>query len=168
MFQPTQSKSAFKNFKIQHQIKGLNGYDPESFLLNSKQPITNLMINTRQTKVKLILSCMVEKADLKSGEVIAKEAAFHSKTEVNLKSTNSNELFSKMKESVLESFAKFQRQGHNWRFHSVLSLDLHSVKYEPLRGSSYIPLPAFLAAKKAIINFRNEDDEFLNERSHEH
>ena len=52
LFQPTQSKSALKNFAIQHEIKGLNGYDPESFLLNSKQPITNLMINTQQTKVK--------------------------------------------------------------------------------------------------------------------
>ena len=89
-----------KNFAIQYRIKGSNGYDPESFLLNSKQPITNLMINTRQTKVKLILSCM-EKVDLKSGEVIAKEAAFHSKTEVNLESTDSNELFSKMKDTVL-------------------------------------------------------------------
>ena len=56
---------------------------------------------------------MMEKVDLKSGEVIATEAAFHSKTEVNLESTNSNELFSKMKEIVLESLAKFQRQGSN-------------------------------------------------------
>ena len=51
---------------------------------------------------------MMEKVDLKGGEVIAKEAAFHSKTEVNLESTDSNELFSKMKETVLESLAKFQ------------------------------------------------------------
>ena len=51
------------------------------------------MINTRQTKVKLIISCMMEKVDLKRGEVIAKESAFHSKTEVNLESTDSNELF---------------------------------------------------------------------------
>ena len=62
-----------------------------------------------------------------------------------------------MKETVLESLAKFQRQGTNWRFHSVLSLDLHT--YEPLGGSSYIPLPAFLAAKRAIVNLKNEDDE---------
>ena len=46
LFQPTQSKSALRNFAIQYRIKGSNGYDPESFLLNSKQPITNLMINT--------------------------------------------------------------------------------------------------------------------------
>ena len=53
------------------------------------------MINTRQTKFKSILSCMMEKVDIKSGEVIAKEAVFHSKTEVNLERTDSNELFSK-------------------------------------------------------------------------
>ena len=109
LFQPTQSKSALKGFAIQREIKGLNEYDPESFLLNSKLPITNLIINTQQTNVKLILSCMMEKVDLKSWEVIAKEAAFHSKREDNLERTNSNELFSKMKETVLESLAKFPR-----------------------------------------------------------
>ena len=102
---------------------------------------------------------MMEKVDLKSGEVIAKEAAFHYKTEINLESTDSNELFSKMKQTVLESLAKFQRQGSNWRFLSVLSLDLHTVKYVPPGGSTYIPLPKFLAAKKAIISLKNEDDE---------
>ena len=40
-----------------------------------------------------------------------------------------------------------------------MSLDLYTVKYEPLGGTSYIPLPAFLAAKKAIINLKDEDDE---------
>ena len=61
--------------------------------------------------------------------------------------------------NVLESLAKFQRHEINWRFRSGLSLHLHTVKYEPLGGSSYIPLPKFLAAKKAIINLKNEDDE---------
>ena len=42
LFQPTQTKSALKNFANQYRMKGSNGYDPESFLLNSKQPITTL------------------------------------------------------------------------------------------------------------------------------
>ena len=46
LFQPTEFKSALKNFAIQYRIKESNGYDPESFLLNSKQPIICLMINT--------------------------------------------------------------------------------------------------------------------------
>ena len=64
-----------------------------------------------------------------------------------------------MKEAVLECLAKFQRQGSSWRFGSVLSLTLHTIKYEPLGGSSCKPLPKFLAAKRAIINLKNEDDE---------
>ena len=59
---------------------------------------------------------MMKKVDLKSGEVIAKEAAFHSKTEVNLESTDSNELFSKMKETVLESFEDKEVIGDSIRF----------------------------------------------------
>ena len=40
-----------------------------------------------------------------------------------------------------------------------MSLDLHTAKYTPLGDSSYIPLPSYVAAKKAIINIKNEDNE---------
>ena len=56
---------------------------------------------------------MMKKVYRKGSEVITKEAAFHSKTEIILEGTNSSELFSKMKETVLEPLAKFQRQGSN-------------------------------------------------------
>ena len=95
---------------------------------------------------------MTEKVYLKSGEVIVNEAAFHSKTDVNLESTDSIELLSKMKGTILESLPNFQREGSNSRFRSVFRLDLHTIKYVTLGDSSYIPLPPFLEAKKAIIN----------------
>ena len=107
-FQLYEFKYALKKFTIQYRIDGKHWFDLDLFLVNAKQSITNLLIDRRRTKVKLILSCMMEKVDLKSGDVIAKEAAFHSKTELNLESTNSNELFSKIKETCLESLAKFQ------------------------------------------------------------
>ena len=102
---------------------------------------------------------MMEKVDLKDSEVIAKEAAFHYKTKISLENINCSELFSKFKDAVLESLAKFQKEGINCRFSSELSLDLHTVKYGSLGRSSYMPLPMFSAAKKAIINIKNEDDE---------
>ena len=52
---------------------------------------------------------MMEKVDLKSGEVIAKEAAFHSKTETNLQSNDSNELFSKMKKNCFGVLSKISK-----------------------------------------------------------
>ena len=63
---------------MQYRIDGKDWIDPDLFLVNAKQSITNLLITRRQTKVKLILSCMMEKVDLESDEVIAKEAAFNS------------------------------------------------------------------------------------------
>ena len=53
---------------------------------------------------------MMEKVDLKSGEMIVKEVAFHTKTEVNFESTDSNELFSTIKETVFEFLAIFKIQ----------------------------------------------------------
>ena len=92
----------------------------------------------------------MEKVDLKGGEVITKAAAFHSKTEVNLASINSSELFSKMKETVLESLAKFQGQGNNGRFRSVLCLDLHTVKYESLDVPLIFRFQSFLQQRKRL------------------
>ena len=78
------SRYALKKFAIQYRIDGKDWIDPDLFLDHAKQSITNLLINRRQTKVKLILLCMTEKVHLKSGEVKDKETEFHSKTEVNL------------------------------------------------------------------------------------
>ena len=38
---------------------------------------------------------------------------------------------------------------------------MNIAKYEPLKGSSYIPLPEALANKKAIINVKNDDNKCL-------
>ena len=64
-----------------------------------------------------------------------------------------------MVEKVLENLSTFQRRGSGWVFASIVRLEIHTVNYKPLRGSSYIPLPKQLMSKKAIINLKNEDNE---------
>ena len=81
-FKLKESKSTLKKFAIQYRIDGKDWIDPDLFLVNIKQTITNILINRRQTNVKLILWCLMEMVDLESGEVIANEAAIHSTTEV--------------------------------------------------------------------------------------
>ena len=49
---------------------------------------------------------MIGKDDLQNGEVIAKEPAFHSKTEVNLESTDSNEMFFENERNSFGIFSK--------------------------------------------------------------
>ena len=74
-FQLKESKSAFKKFAKQYRIDRRDWFDPGLFLDNAKQSTTNILVVRRQTEVKLILSCMMEKVDLKSGEVIVREAS---------------------------------------------------------------------------------------------
>ena len=50
------------------------------------------------------------------------------------------------------------QEGSNWVIDFAIKLDLNVATYQPVRGRSYIPLPAKLANKKAIINVKNNDD----------
>ena len=93
-----------------------------------------------------------------SGTVI-QPSAFHSDIEVNLDGTDEKELYDTMVEKMVEKTATFQSIGSGWRLHSIIQLELHTVRYNPLRGKSYIPLPKELANKKAIINMKNGDNQ---------
>jgi len=62
-----------------------------------------------------------------------------------------------MCEQVLENVAVFQMNGSGWTFQSFVGHDVHTVKYKPLRGVSWVPLPKFLADKKPLINMKNKD-----------
>ena len=59
----------------------------------------------------------------------------------------------------MENISTFQNSGSGWVFKSIVSLEIHTVKYQPLSGSSYIPLPKYLADKKALINLKNDDQQ---------
>ena len=63
-----------------------------------------------------------------------------------------------MIEEILEKISFFQTGGSGWYFKEEISLEIHTVDYKPIKGSSCIPLPDFLMRKKAIINMENKDD----------
>ena len=64
-----------------------------------------------------------------------------------------------MADEIEEEIQKVEySEGSGWTFVGVIKLVLHTTKWEPIYGSSYIPLDPYLANKKAIINMKNEDD----------
>ena len=88
-----------------------------------------------------------------------KPFASHSTIELNLEETDENELYTKMIDRIEEKIQKLgSAEGTGWYFVEIINLQLHTVKYTPLRRSSYMKLPKFLESKGAIINMKNDDD----------
>jgi len=60
----------------------------------------------------------------------------------------------------LNFVAQWISEGSGWTIESVDNHYLNIVKYEPMKGSSYIQLPKELRnSKKRLINMKNEDNE---------
>ena len=158
-FKIRKTASALNRFTNQYAIEVHAEHDPKSFLTTVKQSIISLFSNKRQKKIQMILKCVFEKTNLQTGETVTTESAFRSVTEIILEATNIDELYKKSTDQILEFFDTFQNNGSGWVFKSLISLEIDTGKYKPFSGSSYIPLPEYLAKKRAIINLKNNDDQ---------
>ena len=59
---------------------------------------------------------------------------------------------------LLEANAKFIRGKSGLVLAEIYSLNLNAVRFAPLSGAAWTPLPKFLQNKKAIVNVQNEDE----------
>ena len=146
-FEVRESNSALRNFATVYTIDDIEGYDVQSFLDGARENITSVLRNNRRTKVKLIFKCNMERSST-LGETVIKPADFHSDIEVNFDGTDERELCDTMVERIIEKMATFQSMGSGWRLYSIIQLELNTVRYNPLRGEIWIPLPKELANKK--------------------
>ena len=63
-----------------------------------------------------------------------------------------------MLKEIMVNLAIYQKNGSGWYFKEVISFEIYTADYKPMKGSSYILLPEFIMRKKAIINMENKDD----------
>jgi hypothetical protein len=85
------------------------------------------------------------------GQIITKDTRWVSSRRES--ANNKEELFAKLRSSIDIVKQKIPdleaRNGSMWVFSKVLTLDLHIGRYQPLKGSSYKPLPEKLQLKKS-------------------
>jgi len=152
-------KSALKGLTTHYTIKAPKNqtFDPKTFLSVVKQ---KALENFKpQTLVRLVLRARMERIlPTAEAQPIIEVRNFQSKTEIILKATNLDELWIEMVEQILENISVFQMNGSGWTFHSIVSLDINTEKYKPLRGGSWVPTPKFLANKKALVNMKFQSE----------
>ena len=153
-------KSSLEEFAKKYIIKGEPGNTPFVFFKNKASILKEFLRNHRNIKVRFVLVCLMEKmdGDEKLSFTIRDKAYFHSDTYINLLSTDVKEILSIVIYNILEKIGKYQQNGSGWYFKEVIHLEIHTVVFNPMRGSSYIPLPDWIMRKKAIVNILNTDE----------
>ena len=158
-FKITELASALRGFARQFRIEGIPRHAPREFLQKLKTEVLKLMRENRRTRVRMILNCEMRREELFSEEVQILNSFFHSGTAENLEATDETEVFDTFVQAIEERIQNFNQRGSNWRFQTVLSLDIHFTDFIPLRGSTFFPLPQKIADKKVVINVENDDDQ---------
>ena len=147
---------ALKGAAIHYTIKALKPTDPTSFLEFCKPTVTRLMKS--ETKVYIRLECTMKRTNPADNTEETVTKSFRSQTHIVFQNYIVS-IYDGLVEETLEEFARYQMGGSGWTLKSTNVLTLSSVRWVPMKGSSYIPLPASLKNKKALINIKNRDNE---------
>ena len=156
---PREQETALAGYLKPYRIDGQIGYGPKTFFINIKTKVLNLINKQKKPiKVKFILTCKLIKENPATGQIDENSGYFHSNVEIITDSTDFYNSIIATINQLLELIEQFQNQGTGWQFDQVEYFDINIDPFEPLSGSSYIPLPKKLSSKKAIINVKNEKD----------
>ena len=115
-------------------------------------------MRANRQRVRMILTCEMTREELFSENIQILNSYFNSETVENLEATDESEVFDTFVQTIEERIQNFNQRRSNWRFERVLSLDIHFTDFQPLRGSTFFPLPKKIATKKAVINMKNDDN----------
>ena len=156
---PKEIETALKGTTKTFRIKGAPSGDYKTYLKDiTPEVIALLGRQPKPLKVMLRMQCQFHKMEAEAGEVFT-DYHFNTKNNIVDSATNLTDFLSESTERLIELIESLQGRGSGWIFDEVLHFDILTNVYKPLAGSSYIPLPKFLASKKALINPKNIDQE---------
>ena len=155
-------KSSLEDFANKYVIEGIFGLTPIQYFERIKKTLIDFFTYHKNIKFRLVLVCIMEKQnyDFKIGitSIETAKAYFSSETIQNLRADEAMKLVEDSFRSIEEKIQSYAQNGSAWQFKEVEQLEIHTVKFNPLKGSSYIDLPKWIKDKKAIINIKNRDD----------
>ena len=158
-----QKKRALKGFAKSYEISIKNSKDPLAQLQNTRKAVAihiEKMLKS-MTGLKFVETLRVTfEKQLGREEKIMKTAYFNSQPQTITNDTQIELALSLSKQAILNKIAVWISEGSGWTIQSVENHYINVVKYEPMKGSSYIKLPTELRnSAKGLINMKNEDNE---------
>lgn len=156
----TEDEAINGNLKV-YNLPALNKtkFDPLQFLRSNYDKIKKILraVLLKRQSVKWYLAMQARFKKEKKDQTETTEPHFHGRCHIALKVDDLEQSLQESIKKIMTSFLEYQRQGSNWTLDKVIGLTLNVAKYKPIRGSSFIPLPIRLRAKKAVVNVQNSD-----------
>ena len=158
-----ETNKALKGFTKSYAINVENGKDPLMQLQNTRKAVAihieKILKSMKGLKFVETLRVTFEKQTGREEKII-KTAYFNSPPQTITNDAQIELALSSSKQVILNKIAVWISEGSGWTVQSVNNHYLNAVKYEPMKGSSYIKLPTELRYNnKGLINIKNEDNE---------
>ena len=153
---------ALKGYTSSYKISIKHSIDPLLQLQNTRKAVEYYIKKALSAMkgLKFIETLKVTFSKAKDDGLIYKSAFFNSKPQTIINNLSISESLQTSKQQILNFVAQWISLGSRWVIQSVDSHFINLVKYEPLKGSSYIQLPTELRnSAKGLINLKNDDNE---------
>ena len=157
-----QTDKALKGFTKSYNINVKNEKDPLVQLQNTRKAVANHIENMliSMKGLKFVETLKVTFTKMSNGEIVYKTAYFNSPAQTIINNTEIDKALEVSKQGILNKIAVWISEGSGWTVESVENHYLNVVKYEPMKGSSYIKLPTELRnSSQSLINIKNSDNE---------
>ena len=155
-------KSAFEDFAVKYIIEGIPGLSPLEYFRKIYKTLKDFFTYHRNIKFKMILVCLMEKQNIEKDKGVVgleeDKAYFTSGTLINIISTYVDKLIELSINTIEGGIEAYQQNGSAWYFKEVEKPEIHTVEYNPTKGSSYLSLTDWISNKKAIVNIENKDE----------
>ena len=157
-----QTDKALKGYIKSYEINIINNKDPLMQLQNTRKAVAYHITSVLKSMkgLKFVETLRVTFTKISDSEIVYKTAYFNSPPQTIINDLEIVKSLQVANQFILNKIAQWISEGSGWTVKSVENHYLNVVKYQPMRGSSYINLPTELRnSAKGLINMKNEDNE---------
>ena len=157
MMGPRQLDGAFSGAYRRYWIDGIGGMDVDTFFTRTRRFLIDLL--SREAMGRAVRSQATTWIRFVKDRIKSVKLAFNSRMLVVYSLGDMGEIASAMIEHVQQQIENPALRDSKFVFNGIIRMDIDFHRLNLTRGSSYIPLPDWLAKKGAIINPKNSDME---------
>ena len=156
---PRQLDGAFSGAYRHYQIDEIEGMDVDTFFARTKTFLIDLL--SKETRNRAVPSQATTWIRFVKDGIELVDLAFNSRMLAVYNLSDMGEIVSAMIEHMYQQIENPTLRDSKFVFDGVIQMDIDFHRLNLTGGSSYMPLPDWLAKKGAIINPKNSDMECL-------